>query len=707
MADQSKTAHALTAQADALKERTGEPEEEVTKHELIGEMLRESGDLFGTYLEHAPDGVYMSDLKGTILYGNRKSEEITGYRREELIGKNYFEALIIADSSAKKAIRLLQANTEGKSTGPDEFELVNKAGSVVFVEVTTRPMKYDGRDVVLGFLRDVTDRRRTEEALRESEEKYRTLVETATESIFIAQDGMIKFCNKNFYDVSGYAMEALSAMPFTDLIHPDDRQMVFDRYIERAEGGDVPSRYSFRFVDARGNTRWADMNVALVSWEGKPASLCFASDITDRKYAEEALRKSEEKFRHLFERAEEGILVVRGETIRFANPALERILGHPMGTITSEPFVTFIHPDDRDLLLDRHERRMRGESVATGYDFRVVASDGTVKWVTIHAQRIDWEGEPANLAFITDVTGRKRAEEALRQSEEKYRTFVENASDVVYWTDENGYITFVNAVGLRITGYEESEIIGKHFPELIRQDKRDDAIRFFGRQFAGRIENTYSEYPIIAKDGREIWLGQNARLMIRDDRVAGFQAVARDITEMRKAKEQIHQMAYHDALTGLPNRLLFSDRLGIALAQAGRHQQCVAVMMLDLDHFKDVNDTLGHGVGDHLLRAAGERLTASLRKSDTVARFGGDEFVLILLDLKGEADVLPVAQKIVESFRSPFLIDGHHLMLTASVGIAIYPHNGKDETDLLRNADIAMYQAKNAGRDRYLVFRGG
>jgi diguanylate cyclase (GGDEF)-like protein/PAS domain S-box-containing protein len=177
-----------------------------------------------------------------------------------------------------------------------------------------------------------------------------------------------------------------------------------------------------------------------------------------------------------------------------------------------------------------------------------------------------------------------------------------------------------------------------------------------------------------------------------------------DITGRKQAEENFRQMAYHDSLTGLPNRKLFADRLGIALVQAKRNQKTVGVAMLDLDNFKNVNDTLGHGVGDLLLKAATERLSTVLRKGDTVARFGGDEFVLILPDLKATEDTIQVAQKIVDSFCKPFLIDTYQLIVTTNIGIAVYPNDGADEAMLLKNADIAMYQAKQAGRARYQLY---
>ena len=178
-----------------------------------------------------------------------------------------------------------------------------------------------------------------------------------------------------------------------------------------------------------------------------------------------------------------------------------------------------------------------------------------------------------------------------------------------------------------------------------------------------------------------------------------------DITERKKYEEKIQQMAFYDSLTGLPNRKLLSDRLGIVLAQAKRNKKKVGIVMLDLDNFKDVNDTLGHDVGDILLKAVAERLSGTLRKSDTVARFGGDEFVLIFPNMEVIEEAIQVVQKIIDRFHKPFLIDTHQLVVTTSIGIAVYPNDGMDEEILMKNADIAMYQAKQAGRARYQFYK--
>ncbi len=217
-------------------------------------------------------------------------------------------------------------------------------------------------------------------------------------------------------------------------------------------------------------------------------------------------------------------------------------------------------------------------------------------------------------------------------------------------------------------------------------------------------KTTFDNYEVehdFAAIGRRIML-LNARQI---QRVLGKERIIllaiEDITERKQAEEKIQQMAFHDFLTGLPNRKLFFDRLGIVLAHARRNKKKVGIAMLDLDNFKDVNDTFGHDAGDILLKATAERLSVALRKGDTVARFGGDEFVLILPDLEVIEDVIRVAQKIVDRFREPILINTHQLVVTMSIGIAVYPDDGMDEGILLKNADIAMYQAKQAGRARY------
>jgi len=226
------------------------------------------------------------------------------------------------------------------------------------------------------------------------------------------------------------------------------------------------------------------------------------------------------------------------------------------------------------------------------------------------------------------------------------------------------------------------------------------------REYARRAieEGEEFEYDLQAKlpGGRTTHFAATMR-PIKDEngRVSKLFGTVQDITERKRAEEKLAYMASHDPLTGLLNRMLFNDRLTLELAHAHRNRRKLALMLLDLDHFKDVNDTLGHSVGDQLLRLVGKRLTSVLRKSDSVARMGGDEFMLILPEIGRVKDAAKTAKKILEAVREPFVLDDHQLHITTSIGIALYPDGGEDGDTLVKNAEIAMYRAKDQGRDNY------
>jgi diguanylate cyclase (GGDEF)-like protein/PAS domain S-box-containing protein len=277
--------------------------------------------------------------------------------------------------------------------------------------------------------------------------------------------------------------------------------------------------------------------------------------------------------------------------------------------------------------------------------------------------------------------------------------------DLIYAKDTESRFVIGNIAVARLMGATPDELLGKtdfdFYPqELAKQYYADEQeIIRSGQPLINREEPLMDQLT-----GRKGWLSTTkVPLRNSEGKIVGIVGIGQDITERKRAEEKLAYMATHDALTGLPNRWLFNDRLTLELARAYRNRQKVAVMLLDLDHFKDVNDTLGHTVGDKLLQVVGERLTSIVRKSDTVARMGGDEFMLLSLfpGIRREEDAVKIAQRILQAFRKPFIFDDHEIRITTSIGIAIYPYDGKDADTLIKNADIAMYQAKAGGRDNY------
>ncbi len=276
-------------------------------------------------------------------------------------------------------------------------------------------------------------------------------------------------------------------------------------------------------------------------------------------------------------------------------------------------------------------------------------------------------------------------------------TLVDTMSDGMIVLDDQNRVVDVNPAAQSVIGIPASEAIGQPAAQILSpwQDLVD--------RFQDKTE-TQAEIALDRDRAQRHYDLRTSPLTDWHGRLTGRLIVLRDITERKRAEETIRQLAYHDSLTGLPNRRLFSDRLNLAMAHAHRSQQKLAVMLFDLDHFKEVNDTLGHSVGDKLLQAVGERLTSLLRKEDTVARMGGDEFMLLLPEIAGVEDADQVAQKVLEALRKPFVLNGHEIHISTSIGIALYPDDGEDVDALMKNADIAMYRAKDQGRDNYQCY---
>jgi diguanylate cyclase (GGDEF)-like protein/PAS domain S-box-containing protein len=292
---------------------------------------------------------------------------------------------------------------------------------------------------------------------------------------------------------------------------------------------------------------------------------------------------------------------------------------------------------------------------------------------------------------------------ALRGSEAKYRVMVENANDAIV-VAQDGAIRFVNRKAEAMSGFTEKELTSRPFVEFIHPEDREivysrHLIGMRGESGSGMI------YPfrILTRSGGAIWVEINPVAIEWQGKPATLNLLA-DITERKQAEKKIVHLAYHDPLTDLPNRMLFSDRLSVAISQARRNNDLLGVMLIDLDDFKEVNDTLGHSAGDTLLQVLGGRLRSLLRQGDTVARMGGDEFMLLLPGLTSSDDVSVVAEKVLAEVTKPYDIDGGSVNVSASVGTAVFPIEARDDETLLRRVDQAMYLAKEKGGGTHCRF---
>ncbi|MCX6001613.1 MAG: diguanylate cyclase [Chloroflexi bacterium] len=313
------------------------------------------------------------------------------------------------------------------------------------------------------------------------------------------------------------------------------------------------------------------------------------------------------------------------------------------------------------------------------------------------------------LGVTRDISARKKAEKTLALSEERYRTILENMQDSYIEVDLTGNFTFVNEATCRNLGYAMEELIGQNFSVIAPgQDEVKAIFEAYNRVYKTGEPYMGFAFKAIRKD-RSTGYAEISISLIKNEqgRPIGFRGVGRDVTERKQMEQKLEEMATHDFLTGLPNRVLLLDRFDIVAALAHRNKARLAFMSLDLDNFKSINDTLGHDIGDQVLKAISKRFTGIIRASDTVARVGGDEFILVMLETKHMEDATAIAQKMLDSFKEPFSIHGHQLHLTTSIGIAVYPEDAEDLETLTKKSDAAMYYSKGHGGNQFKFYGDG
>ncbi|MBW2039118.1 MAG: sensor domain-containing diguanylate cyclase [Deltaproteobacteria bacterium] len=419
---------------------------------------------------------------------------------------------------------------------------------------------------------------------------------------------------------------------------------------------------------------------------------------TERKQAEEALRESEEKLVGIVSSVTDHMSMIDEQhNILWANDVAKSLFG---ANIVGKKCYTTYHRCDKVCEPCIVEKCFKDGKIHE-HETKVITANGREMdfWCTASVAARYEDGRPKIVVEVSrDITERKSAKELLQKEKETFFSMLQKAPYGVVLIDKDGEYLYINPEFTRITGYTlqdvptEKDWFYKAYPD---PKYRKKVIGTWKRDFAQmEVDRVFS---VVCKD-REVKEIEFKPTLLEDGRVI---VTLSDVTERKRAEQQLAYMATHDPLTGLPNRMLFNDRLTLALAHAQRKQQKLAMMLLDLDRFKEVNDTLGHSAGDKLLQAVGDRLARLLRKSDTVARMGGDEFLLLLPEIVRMEYVAKIAQKILEAFREPFVLDDHKLHITTSIGIAIYPEDGEYTDTLMKNADIAMYRAKQKGRDNY------
>ena len=500
-------------------------------------------------------------------------------------------------------------------------------------------------------------------------------------------------------------------------------EQICHSFICPAEAGKCPIKDLGQSIDnserkiicADGQRRDILKNVSPLIIKGRKCYLEIFIDITERRMVEEALKKSEERYRFISDNTADVIWTMDSKLrYTYISPSVTRQRGYTIEEASKLNLTQVLTPESQDTILKKLQVDMssavdgqpRRTSTFT-QDMEMYRKDGTTIWseTSVTVLRTPPGEFDGLLGISRDITERKQAEESLLGSEEKYRSLVENINDIFYILDRQGNFTYISPVVERLTKYKVSELIGKPIFPLIHPDDLPGLLDSYNQLVSGQLAPR--ELRWLDKDGRVIFVRVSRQLLYKDGKAIGVTAVVTDITERKQMEQKLEEMATHDFLTGLPNRVLLLDRFNMAAALSHRNKARLAVMSLDLDRFKSINDTLGHDAGDQVLKSVSARLTGIIRASDTLARVGGDEFILVMMGTNHAKDATAIAQKILDSFTEPLSIDGHQLHLSTSIGIAIYPEDAQDMETLTKKSDAAMYYSKGHGRNQFKFFGDG
>lgn len=427
--------------------------------------------------------------------------------------------------------------------------------------------------------------------------------------------------------------------------------------------------------------------------------LTIYTDITERKHSEKALRDSSAELRLLTDNVPAMILYVdRNLRCVFANKRYADFFGRTLADLVDKPLREIVGDAAYANLEEHFRNALAGKSVA--YERLVELEGGVQRWLAVKlVPRAAEQGSiPGCYSMAIDVTEQKRTEQALRESLEQLRMFADNVPSMTVAWDENLRCRFANKRLAEYFGHAVEALPGKHVSEIIGEAAFREVEHHFAQVLRGRPA-TYQRWRT-SPGGESQYIEVRLLPHIGEDgRIMGCYAVTTDITEQKQAEQRIQHLAHHDPLTGLPNRLLFNDRLGQEIGYAKRGNRRFALLYLDLDKFKPVNDTLGHHAGDELLRMVGDRLRKQVRESDTVARVGGDEFTIILRDINSRENAATIADKIVAALGDAFYLErqAQSVGIGTSIGIALYPDDAQDHEALIKLADAAMYKAKIRG----------
>jgi diguanylate cyclase (GGDEF)-like protein/PAS domain S-box-containing protein len=651
------------------------------------------------------DAILSLTIEGVIETWNRGAERIYGYTAEEAVGKSI--RILAPDDRSNETLRILERVAHGDEVSEFETIRVTKDGRKITVALSISPLT-DAAGVVIGastIARDITERRRAEEALHKSEVQYRLLFESNPFPMWVFDRKTLRFLavNKAAVRQYGFTREEFLAMTIADIRPEEDVPDLLKDVEKRTQGLQKPGVWRHR----RKNGAIIDVEIVChhLDFQGVEAMLVAAYDITERKQAAEALMLKTTLLEAQSETTIDGILAVdESDRILLVNDQFKfhfsmpeellragddgAVLKHFTDLVeNSDAFLErvkylYAHPEEKS----RDEFRLKDGRTIDRYSSPLINGNGRRR---------------GRIWYFRDITEQKRAEAAVRQAEEKYRTIFEDSVVGIFQTSLEGRPISINRALAQLHGFDSPEQFIAEVSNVAEQLFVDpNRMVELGKIVATEDIVRGAEVEVYTRAREKKWVLVNLRAVRNPwNDITHHEGMVEDITERKAAEARIQFLAFYDALTELPHRALLQDRLSNALANAGRRDEKVALLFLDLDRFKVINDSFGHSFGDLVLKEVANRLKECTRVQDTVARVGGDEFLIMLSGVEDTADAAIAADRVMRAMNAEFVVQGHSLSITCSIGISIFPEHGADDDTLIKNADGAMHSAKDAGRN--------
>ena len=664
------------------------------KPEDMNTKVCESGHKLGLFIEFAPFSMAMLDKNMNYIAVSKSWIRDHNLEGKELIGKSHYDIFSDMPQSWKDAHAL---SLKGEYIQDESAFLKNIEDEHRWIVWKIRPW-YTEDDLVGGIIilsEDVTERKKIED-------KYYTLFnKTGTCAAIIETDGTFSLVNKTFAELSHSSAEELVGSPFLDLVDDVDKERIVLYHKNRMTGKKVPEQYELNFVTKKGAKGVALVNAVFLP--DTKQTLVSIIDITDRKDMENKLMEQEKELMAIIDNIPMMVFVKDAKDLSYVrfNSAGEKLTGITQDALLGKNDHDIFPKDIADFFTSRDRDVLRSKTVLDIPEEPISTQEGERILHTKKVAILDENGESKYLLGISeDITEKKLKENQLLQSSIVF----ENLAEGIIITDKAANIISVNPAFTEITGYSKEEVVGQN-TRLLKSGKHEYSfytemwkILLSGGKWQGEIWNKRKNGQLYPE-----WLSISS-IKNEKGKIINFICVFADISNIKKTEDELRFLAHYDTLTELPNRLLLTERLEHSLERSHRKSESVAVLYLDIDRFKEINDSLGHPYGDLLLKKIANKIEDMLRDEDTIARVSGDEFVMIIEDVKSPNDAAIVAQKILVALNTPMLLNEHEVTITVSMGVAVSPMDGSDAVTLLKNADTALYRAKELGRNSFEFF---